>query len=299
MPDQETAPKISVGYIGLGTMGEPMARNVLAAGFHMSVYDIHDTAMARLVEAGAVGQSSPRDLAAHADVILINVVNDTQVEQVMCDPDTGIVGALRKGSVVVVHSTVHPDCCVRLAKVAAQFGAGLIDAPFTGGMAAARDGTLSLLVGGDARSVEAASSVLGAEGSINHLGAVGTGQLAKLGNNLVLGITTHAVHEALRLATCAGLDADVMLQVLTNGAGDCWAARNWAAMGRMAAVYPGGCQGLGTLTRKDMALALKVAQDHGVSLPIAANAAENLEYPYQAALSFVEGREESPRREDG
>ncbi|MDB5680816.1 MAG: NAD(P)-dependent oxidoreductase [Sphingomonas bacterium] len=276
---------IRVGYVGVGTMGEPMARNVLAAGFPTTVFDLDRVALVRLESAGAVIAESPSDIAARCDVILVNVVNDAQVEQVVAAPDTGLLGELRSGAVVVIHSTVHPDTCRRLAEQVAAEGAGLIDAPFTGGAGAAAAGTLSLLVGGRPEWVDAARPVLEAEGSVLHLGDVGAGELAKLGNNLVIGITVHAVHEAIRLATGAGLDAAVMLQVLTSGAADCWTARNWDGIGAMAARYPGGVTGLDALTRKDLTLALKVAADHGAVLPLTAEAVKDFGTPYAAALA--------------
>ena len=283
--------KIPVGYIGLGTMGEPMARNVLAAGFPLSVFDVNAAPLGRLAKAGATIAGSLRDLAASCAVILVNVVNDAQVEAVVSAPETGLLEGLRGGSVVVVHSTIHPDTCVRLAKLVAERKAGLIDAPFTGGAAAAAAGSLSLLVGGEEWCVEAARPVLQAEGVVTHLGGVGSGELAKLGNNLVIGITTHAVSEALRLGASGGLDSAAMLGVLTSGAADCWTARNWEAVGRMAASYPGGVQGLGALTHKDLALALQVAESHGVRLRITEHAAVNLDEPLSYALHLLDAHD--------
>ncbi len=276
---------IRVGYIGIGTMGEPMARNVVAAGFPTMVFDLDRGALARLEAAGAGIAASPREIAARCDVILINVVNDAQVEQVVAAPDTGLIADLRADTVVVVHSTVHPDTCRRLAERVAAKGAGLIDAPFTGGAAAAAAGTLALLVGGAATWVEAARPVLAAEGNVLHLGDVGAGELAKLGNNLVIGITVHAVHEAIRLAGSAGLDPAVMLKVLASGAADSWVARNWDGIGAMAEHYPGGVAGLDALTRKDLTLALKVAADRHATLPLTAEAAKDFTVPYAVALA--------------
>lgn len=290
MMTEASAAAIAVGYIGLGTMGGPMARNILAAGFPTWVHDVNDLAVARLVEAGATAAGSPRELAAQCQVILVNVVNDAQLEQVVCAPGTGLMDALGEGKVVVVHSTVHPDTCARLAGEVAKRGAGLIDAPFTGGASAAAAGTLSLLVGGERWCVETARPVLEAEGTITHLGGVGTGELAKLGNNLVIGITVHAVHEAIRLGMSAGLDGETMLAVLTSGAADCWVARNWDSVGSMAAVYPGGAQGLAALTHKDLSLALRVAQDRGARLRITEQAAMNLDEPYLSALGFLSAK---------
>ena len=276
-----------VGYIGLGTMGEPMARNVVAAGFPTTVFDVNPAALARFAAIGSAIARSPREVAEQCDVILVNVVNDAQVEQVVAASGTGLLGALRPGAVVVIHSTIHPETCRRLAVSVEANGAGLIDAPFTGGPAAAAAGTLALLVGGKEGCVATARPVLEAQGTIIHLGEVGTGEVAKLGNNLVLGITIHAVHEAILLAAGAGLDAGAMLNVLKSGAADCWAARNWEGVGRMAAGYPGGVAGLDALTRKDLALALDVAGDE-IALPVTAAAGTDFQRPYAAALAGLD-----------
>jgi 3-hydroxyisobutyrate dehydrogenase-like beta-hydroxyacid dehydrogenase len=289
MMNTNPSAEIPVGYIGLGTMGEPMARNVVAAGFPTWVFDVNAAPSGRLAAIGARVADSPRDLAAACAVILVNVVNDAQVDQVVSGAGTGLLEGLRKGSVVVIHSTIHPDTCIRLAKLLAERGVGLIDAPFTGGAAAAAAGTLSLLVGGEDWCVAAARPVLQAEGVVTHLGGVGVGELAKLGNNLVLGIMVHAVHEAIRLGASAGLGSETMLRVLTSGAADCWVARNWDAVGRMAASYPGGAEGLGALTRKDLTLALKIAEDRGVRLRITEQAALDLHEPYAHALDCRTG----------
>jgi 3-hydroxyisobutyrate dehydrogenase-like beta-hydroxyacid dehydrogenase len=221
-------------------------------------------------------------------VVLVNVVDDAQVERVVLG-DAGLLSSLAEGAVVVVHSTVHPATCVHLAEVAAEKGVHLVDAPFTGGAAAAAAGRLSLLVGGQEKAVEAARPVLEAEGTVLHLGPVGAGELAKLGNNLVLGITLAAVHEALQLATTAGLDREVMLRVLTSGAADNWVARNWESVGRMAATYPRGAEGIADLTRKDLNLALRVGDDAGLRLPLTDLTSRSLREPYEAAQRHLEG----------
>lgn len=282
---------LSVGYIGLGTMGEPMARNVLAAGLDLWVHDINGEAVQRLVDAGAAAASDPGEMAEHCSIVLINVVNDAQVEEVVCAQDVGLLPRLRQGSVVVVHSTIHPDTCRRLAARLAEKGIGFVDAPFTGGAAAAAAGKLSLLAGGTDRDIEAVRAVLETEGTIMHVGGVGAGETAKLCNNLALAITVHAVHESLQLAEGAGLKADVALNVLQSGAADCWVARNWDAIGNMTANYPRGAQGLAALTNKDLTLALDVAQSSGLHLRITEQAATGLEDPYSSALRMLMSNE--------
>lgn len=277
----------AVGYVGLGTMGEPMARNIVAAGFPTFVFDLNKEAVARLVQIGATASPSLLKMSEDCRVVLINVVNDAQVEQVICAPETGLLHELRPGSVIVVHSTIHPGTCKRLAAILADRNIGLVDAPFTGGAAAAATGSLSLLVGGEDWAVKAVRGVLETEGVITHLGGVGAGELAKLGNNLVIGITVQAIHEAIALGQSAGLDGETMLAVLRSGAADSWIARNWDAIGRMASGYPGGAKGLAALTNKDLTLAQKVANDAGLRLRITEQAALNLEEPFALALRML------------
>ena len=281
---------LSVGYIGLGTMGEPMASNVVRAGFPVTVFDVAAPPLERLAALGADVARSAAELGRGCDVVLLNVVNDAQVKDVVLGASGagGVLDSLTDGAVIVVHSTVHPSTCVQLAEVARERGVGVVDAPFTGGAAAAAAGTLSLLVGGDDTAVAAAGPVLAAEGTVHHLGTVGAGELAKLGNNLVLGITLAAVNEALAMTAAAGLDREVMLQVLTSGAADSWVARNWEAVGQMAQTYPRGAVGLAALTYKDLDLGLRVAGDVRVDMPLTRLASGMLLEPYEAALRHLE-----------
>jgi 3-hydroxyisobutyrate dehydrogenase-like beta-hydroxyacid dehydrogenase len=284
---------MKVGYIGLGTMGEPMAANVLRAGFDLTAFDVRPEPVERLVALGADAGASVAEVGATSEVILVNVVNDLQVEEVVFGTkDDGLLSTAPAGAVVVVHSTVHPQTCRRLADALATRDIRIVDAPFTGGLAGARAGTLALLVGGDADAVETCRTVLSAMGTVKHLGAVGSGELAKLGNNLVIAITLQAVNEALRLASSVGLDEATMLDVLCSGAASSWTSQNWVQVGEMAKTYPGGIEGLANLTYKDISLALSVAHDHGVTLPVAALTSQRLLAPYELAL-----RNRSPQEE--
>jgi 3-hydroxyisobutyrate dehydrogenase len=284
---------VNIGYIGLGTMGEPMAANVARSGLPLTAFDIRPEPVERLVALGATPATSVADVGAHSDVVLVNVVDDAQVQDVVFGTkDDGLLSTLGGGAVVVVHSTVHPQTCRRLADALATHDITLIDAPFTGGLAGARAGTLALLVGGEPAAVERCRPVLEAMGTVKHLGGVGAGELAKLGNNLVIGVTLQAVNEALRLASSVGLDRAAMLDVLCSGAASSWTSHNWKAVGEMAASYPGGSDGLADLTYKDISLALSVAHDHGLALPVAALTSQRLAEPYELALRHFQ--EESP-----
>jgi 3-hydroxyisobutyrate dehydrogenase-like beta-hydroxyacid dehydrogenase len=278
-----SSPRPSVGFIGLGTMGEPMAANVARSGQPLTVIDVRSEPMDRLVALGAKPAASLAALAAACDVILVAVVDEPQLDAVLLGPD-GVFASARPGTVVVVHSTVGPAACLRLDAEAAPRGVVLLDAPITGGPSGAVAGTLSILVGGSSSALERCRPALAAMSrEIFHLGGVGAGQLAKVANNAVLAVTLHAVDEVLRLADAVGLGRQAMLDVLCSGSGESWVARNWGAIGASANAYPGGADGVAKLTRKDLTLALATADAQGIALPFTTLAAQGLEQPYRAA----------------
>jgi 3-hydroxyisobutyrate dehydrogenase-like beta-hydroxyacid dehydrogenase len=260
---------LRLGYIGLGTMGAAMAVRLLVPDNILTVFDLRPAAVNQLVQAGALGAHSVAAVADAAEVVLVNVVDDGQVIDVVegSPSSPGLLSALCRGSVIVVQSTVHPETCRRLAVSAAASGVAVVDAPFTGGAAAAARGTLALLVGGEPADVGHCEPVLSRLGSIHHVGPVGSGQAAKLANNLVMANMMAAVHESLSLAEAEGIDETTMLGLLTAGAADNWVARNWDAIAAMAHSYPQGAVGLTNLTGKDVNAALALAREHGIELP--------------------------------
>ena len=280
-----SSPHRSVGFVGLGTMGEPMAANLARSGQPLTVIDVRPEPMDRLVALGAKPAASLAALAAGCDVVLVAVVDEPQLDAVLLGAD-GVFANARAGTVVVVHSTVGPAACLRLETEAASRGIFLLDAPITGGPSGAVAGTLSILVGGSDSALDTCRPALEAiSREIFHLGGVGAGQLAKLANNAVLAVTLHGVHEALRLAEGGGLRRQAMLDVLCAGSGDSWVARSWSAIGAAASGYPGGPEGVATLTRKDLTLALATADGHGIALPFTTLASQGLEQPYRAAAN--------------
>jgi 3-hydroxyisobutyrate dehydrogenase-like beta-hydroxyacid dehydrogenase len=287
---------LRVGYIGLGTMGAAMAGRLVIPTNILTVFDLRPAAVNRLVQAGALGARSVAAVANAAEVVLVNVVDDGQVVDVVEGSPSapGLLGALCHGSVIVIQSTVHPATCRRLAVSAAARGVAIVDAPFTGGAAAAARGTLALLVGGEPSDVVRCAPALSRLGAIHHVGPVGSGQAAKLANNLVIAITMAAVHESLSLAEAEGIDETTMLGLLTAGAADNWVVRNWDAITSMAHSYPQGAVGLANLTRKDVNAALAVAQEHGIELPSTRMSLPSLAAAYQRAANSPSGQ---PSRE--
>ncbi|WAJ44273.1 NAD(P)-dependent oxidoreductase [Mycobacterium sp. Aquia_216] len=281
---------LRVGFIGLGNFGEPMATRVALAGLDLVVFDLRDEPMTRLERCGARSVASVESMAQSCDIIQIAVVNDQQVTNLLIgDAESpGIIERAASGSIILVHSTIHPDTCRRLSAVAATKRIEVLDAPVTGGPAAAASGALSVMVGGSAAAVETCRPVLDAIGTtITHLGASGAGQLAKLANNIGIAMTMRAVHESLSFASANGIPADQMLGLLGHGAASSWVAENWLTIGHTAAHYQaGGVQGVADLTYKDLWLALSIAHDSRLALPGAALAAQLIAEPYCAAAEL-------------
>ena len=217
MPEQTTRHKPVVGFIGLGIMGRPMARNVLAAGFPLVVYDLMSEPVNELVSAGATAANSPAEVAASADVVLLCLPDSPDVEAAMAGPQ-GLLASTRQGQILVDMSTISPVTARAMAEKAAVKGATLLDAPVSGGQVGAANGTLSIMVGGDAEALEQVRPILEAMGkTILHLGDSGAGQVAKACNQLVIAVTIEAVAEAMVLAAKAGVDPAKVRAALLGG----------------------------------------------------------------------------------
>jgi 3-hydroxyisobutyrate dehydrogenase-like beta-hydroxyacid dehydrogenase len=281
MSSEQTGQK--VGFIGLGTMGLPMALNVARSVHQLTVFDLQEGPVSEAVELGATAAATVEEVGAASNVILIAVVDDRQVEGVLAGTDgPGVFGTAEPGSVIVVHSTINPSTCRRLAGLAEERGLHFLDGPISGGPMGAREGTLAIMVGGDAAALEKCRPVLDTMSQrIFHLGDVGMGEVAKVANNVVLAITLEATHEGLALARDAGIDEDLMLEVLGTSTGDSWAVRNWHGVGEVARNYPNGSRGVANLTYKDISLALSIGHDLGTELPVAGLTSQLLEEPHK------------------
>ncbi|RSN72171.1 2-hydroxy-3-oxopropionate reductase [Actinomadura sp. WAC 06369] len=207
---------MDIGFIGLGVMGRPMAANLIAAGHRLTVY--RDSAAAR----EALGDrarfaGSVAEAVRDSDAVVLMLPDTPDVEAVMRGED-GVLAALRPGTLVIDMSSISPSAERALAAEVAEAGGDHLDAPVSGGEVGARDGTLSIMVGGDRAAVERAAplfEVLG--GRVSHIGAAGAGQVAKVANQIVVGVTIEAVAEALRLAEAAGVDPGAVRDALLGG----------------------------------------------------------------------------------
>jgi 3-hydroxyisobutyrate dehydrogenase len=213
---------MKVGFIGTGAMGRPMARNLVSKGFGVVAYDLEPAALAAAVGLGASPAASAAHAAELSDLVITMLPSSPHVERAYFGA-RGVAEGIAAGRLCVDMSTVDPGTSRRLATRLGERGVRFIDAPVSGGVGGAEDGTLAIMVGGDARDLEEARPVLTAMGPhIVHVGAVGAGSVAKLCNNLIAGVATVAVSEAFRIAEGFGVDAKLLTQVIANSSGRTW-----------------------------------------------------------------------------
>lgn len=212
----------SVGFIGLGTMGREMARNLLEAGFAVRVFDVVPKAIDDLVALGAEAATGPADAARDADIAITMLPDTPQVEEVVHGPG-GLLADPPRGRLVVDMSTISPVAVQRMAAELKRIGVDMIDAPVSGGPIGAKNATLSIMAGGEAEAFSRARPFFEAMGTtINHVGAAGAGQAVKLCNQLICGINIQAICEALALGRAFDVDLEQMRGVLLGGSAASW-----------------------------------------------------------------------------
>lgn len=249
----------AVGFVGIGIMGGGMAANLVKAGFEVIVWNRTRT-KAEAVEGAAVAES-PADVASRCDVILICVSDSPDVIDVV-EGNGGVLEGMRPGTLVVDHSTISPSVTRQLAEKVTEAGGSWVDAPVSGGSEGAANGTLSIMVGGDDIDVERAMPYFEAMGkTITHVGPVGSGQLVKLVNQMLVVINQLAVSESLLFAEAAGLDLDATLQAVTGGAAGSWMLANRGPQMIARDWRPGFTI---DLQQKDLRLVLEAADELGV-----------------------------------
>jgi 3-hydroxyisobutyrate dehydrogenase len=254
--------ELRVGFIGLGSQGGPMARRIIEAGFPVTLWARRPVSLEPFEGLPAKVAASPAELAAVSDVVCVCVVGDADVEEVLTG-DGGVLAGLGSGGVVVVHSTVHPDTCRRLAIAAASRGGTLVDAPVSGGGPAAAAGRLLVMAGGDPEVVEYCRPVFAAYGDpVAYLGPLGSGQVTKLLNNLLF--TAHLATAASVLALGRSLEVDTgrLAEVIGHGSGASFAlARIADAGGTLDRIEAYA----GPLLQKDVRLVAGVAEAAGAA----------------------------------
>ena len=254
-----------VGFIGLGIMGMPMARNLLKAGFEVVVYNRTKSKAEQLTKEGAKKADSPRQLAMECPVV-ITIVSDTpDVEEVTLGKD-GIIEGIKPDSVVIDMSTISPQATQRIAARLRQKEVHMLDAPVSGGEQGAIKGTLSIMVGGDAEVFERCKPIFEAMGkNIVHVGANGMGQTVKLMNQILLAGTLNAVAEALVFGQKAGVDLDKAINAIKGGAAGSWQLENLGPRIIKRDFSPGF---MVDLIQKDLRLVTETAAAMKTPLPV-------------------------------
>eukprot|EP01108_Squamamoeba_japonica_P006119 TRINITY_DN4923_c0_g1_i1.p1 TRINITY_DN4923_c0_g1~~TRINITY_DN4923_c0_g1_i1.p1 ORF type:complete len:321 (-),score=132.22 TRINITY_DN4923_c0_g1_i1:40-1002(-) len=272
-----TSTAASVGFIGLGNMGGPMAANLLKAKHHVTVFDVNPQAVKELEALGADSARSPAAVAATgADIIVTMLPSSPHVRSVYTGDD-GVLSTVAKGTLLIDTSTIDPTASRELALAAADKGAELIDAPVSGGVGGARDGTLTFMVGGSENAFKRAQPVLSDMGkNIVLCGGVGNGQVVKICNNLVLGISMIGVSEAMNLGVQLGMDAKTLAGIFNTSSARCWSSDTYNPVPGVMEGVPSSRDfdgGFGSaLMAKDLGLAVAAAHDIKAPLPLGGNA---------------------------
>lgn len=265
-----------IGFIGLGNMGGPMAANLAGAGFEVTATDLSIGAVDRAVETGCRRGETVAAAVREADVVVSMLPAGAHVRSVYTD-DYGVLAHAKAGALLIDSSTVDVDSARAVSAAAAEKGFAMVDAPVSGGVAAATGGTLTFMVGGAAEAFERAKPVLEAMGkNIFHAGAAGNGQVAKIANNMLLGITMIATCEAFNLAEKLGLDAQTFFDISSTASGQSWSMTSYCpAPGPVPAApsnrdyQPGFAAGM---MLKDMRLAQEAAHKARAATPLGAQA---------------------------
>ncbi len=262
---------MNIGFVGLGTMGAPMAGRLLEAGHDVAVHNRTREREVPLAERGARRAATPREAATGADVVF-TMVNDTPDVRAVAEGPDGVLAGLAPGATWVDASTIAPDAARDLADAARAVGAAALDAPVSGGSEGAERGTLSIMIGGEAAAVEAARPALEVLGAtLTHVGPAGAGQVAKAVNQVVIAGTYAAVAEGLAFALAADVDEGKVLEAIAGGAAGSWGLTH-RGPNMLAGTYPLGFRT--RLHRKDLGIALEAAEAIGVPLPLAAQVAQ-------------------------
>jgi 3-hydroxyisobutyrate dehydrogenase len=254
----------AVGYVGLGIMGMGMARNLLKAGFPLSVWNRTASKAEALAAEGATARATPAEVAANSDIIVICVSDTPDVETVLLG-DNGIIHGVKPGSLVIDCSTISPQATQAMAEKLAAKGVQMLDAPVSGGSEGAAKGTLSIMVGGAAEDFERAMPVFKAMGkTITHVGGTGAGQTVKLVNQVLVFSNCLAMCEALLLAQAGGVDLKKTYDAISQGAAGSWMFTNRAPQIINRDWRPGF---MVSLQQKDLRLVLEAADQLAVPLP--------------------------------
>ena len=253
-----------IGFVGLGMMGLPMARNLVEDGYSVNVFDLNKATVNAAKDFGATSSDSAAETATLSDIVITMVPDSEHVEAVIAGAD-GILEGLKPGSVVIDMSTIDPEMGKKMANLIEAKGSNFVDAPVTGGVGGAEAGILSILVGGNAEVFERALPVLNVlGGDVSHMGPVGSGPMTKIANQLIGVATLAGMAEAFVLAKKSGLDMQAFFDAVKNGAGRSWALETLGPKILDGDFTPGF---MVKHMQKDLRLAGQLAAKTGTALP--------------------------------
>jgi 3-hydroxyisobutyrate dehydrogenase len=292
-----------IGFVGLGHMGAPMAQNLLKHNHQLIVYDVISTAVNALASQGATIAETLTQLAQSADVIITMLPAGQHVKDV-CMQDDGLFSHAKPNTLFIDSSSIDVDTSRNLSRIAHDHGFGMIDAPVSGGVAGAKAGTLTFMVGGLEQDFHRAKPILESMGkTIVHAGPAGNGQVAKICNNMILGISMIAVSEAFTLGKKLGLDAEKLFEISSHASGQCWSMTSYCPVPGLVPTAPSNNQYQPGFTAdmmlKDLRLSQHAAQSAAVSTPLGAEATalyalfSNLGYgqmDFSAIIQMIAGK---------
>jgi 3-hydroxyisobutyrate dehydrogenase len=250
-----------IGFIGLGNMGLPMAQNLLKAGHQVEGVDVNPASVEKLKAAGGAGVENAPTAAARADVVITMLPSGKEVRDVYLGPN-GIIDSTNAGTLLIDCSTIDVQSARAVAGEAEKKGLLMLDAPVSGGVTGAQAGTLTFMVGGSARAFARAQSILENMGkTIVHAGGAGTGQAAKICNNMILGVSMIAVCEAFVLAEQLGLDHQKLFDIASKSSGQCWSLTSYCPVPGPVPNSPANRDYQAGFTAAMMLKDLKLSQD--------------------------------------
>ncbi|MCB9459876.1 MAG: NAD-binding protein [Anaerolineaceae bacterium] len=253
-----------IGYIGLGLMGAPMARNLMKAGHELVVHNRSQEIVQALVREGATAAHSPKDVAEQVEVIFTNLPDSPDVEKVALG-ENGIIEGAHDGLIFIDNSTIKPETARSIAEKFAEIGVRSLDAPVSGGDIGAKAGTLTIMVGGDKGAYEQVLPLLEVIGkTITYIGDSGAGQIAKAANQVIVAGTMVAMAEALVLAQKCGVDPAKVVQAISRGAAQCWALDNKPQRLFKRNLSPGF---KAHMQAKDLKIVVDTARSYQISVP--------------------------------
>ncbi len=266
-----TTETLKVGFIALGDIGLPMVENLLKGNFEVLVFDLRENAVEKAVAMGATAATSVKEIAMRCDYICVAVVNEAQMQKIVAGPD-GLFENAKRGTAILAHSTMPPEVAKQFAQRAEEKGLEWLDAPMSGANIAAKAGTLTFLIGGQAALLERCRPLLNAMGSnIFHLGPVGNGQVAKLVNGVMFHVGYVVTLEALKLAASYGVPEEQIIALASVSTGNSWIVQHWGFFDHLVREHQQGVEEvIREHLRKDIGDALIAAKTVKTPMPITA-----------------------------